>query len=142
MLAVMQCYNYSCSERRKDQLERAVSDLGTYNKGCLVESDKVWYHGELTRDKAEQSLKASDCDSFLIRHDQGDLVLSLIHGTKIDHTKINYGPGWYQLDGEQHPKFSELQELISHYCNNSIGAEVTLGTACEKRGEIKDRNTG
>ena len=33
-----------------------------YDKGRLAGSDKEWYHGELTRDKAEQSLKASSCD--------------------------------------------------------------------------------
>ena len=104
---------------------------------------KEWYHGELTRDEAEKALKASGCDCFLIRHCQGVLILSLIDDKIIDHIKIDYGPGWYKLNGGgPHKKFRELPELVSHYSHNPISNEVTLGTACEKRGDMKDRNTG
>ena len=117
-----------------------VSGSCNYIAGSLQEFDKEWYHGELTRDEAEQALKASGCDCFLIRHCQGVLILSLIHDQKIDHTKIDYGPGWYQL--EQHQKFSKLQELVSHYCQNPMNDEVTLGAVCGKMADIKEDDTG
>ena len=68
--------------------------------------------------------------------------MSLIHDNNVKHIKIDYGPGWYQLDGEQHPKFSELQELVNYYCSNPVSDEVTLGAACGKRGDMKYHNTG
>ena len=119
-----------------------VSGSNSYISGCLLEFGEEWYHGELTREDAEQALKASGCDCFLIRHCQGDLFLSLTHNTKIDHAKIDYGPGWYKLNSAPHQKFSELQQLVNHYCDNPISAEGTLSTACVKRGEMKDQNTG
>ena len=131
-------YHNCCTERREDRLEMMESSSHTYTRGSLVGSNKEWYHGELTIDEAEQALKASGCDCFLIRHCQGGLILSLINDQKIDHSKIDYGPGWYQLHGE-HQKFSMLQELIDHYCHNPMSDEVTLGAAC---GKMKEHDTG
>ena len=39
-------------------------------------------------------------------------------------------------------EITELPELVSHYSHNPISDEVTLGTACEKRGDMKDHDTG
>ena len=118
---------------------REVSGSGKYISGCLLEFDKEWYHGEQTREEAEEALKIANEDCFLIRHCKGVLVLSIIHDAKIAHTKIDYGPGCYQLDGAPHQNFSELQELVNHYRNNPISDEVTLGAAC---GKMKDHDTG
>ena len=109
-----------------------------YNKGCLVGSDKVWYHGELTRDEAEQALKASDSDCFLIRHCQGILVLSLIHDREFHHITIKYGPGWYELEnGSAQNSFTELEDLVTYYWGYHISPDLafTLGCACEKKAE-------
>ena len=98
-------------------------------------SDEEWYHGELTRDEAEQALKASGCDCFLIRHCQGVLVLSILHDGEFHHTTINYGPGSYELEnGSAEYNFTELEELVDYYHNNPIShnLSITLGSACEK----------
>ena len=99
-------------------------------------SDKDWYHGELTRDEAEQALKASGHDCFLIRHCEGDLLLSLTHCRHIYHIKIEHGLGWFKLSGESR-QFNKLQELVGHYRIHLISANflAVLEHACEKRGE-------
>ena len=95
-------------------------------------SDKEWYHGELTRDVAEQALKASGCDCFLIRHCQGVLVLSLVQNGNTTHIPIKYGPGWYKLEGSTQT-FSELQELTHHFQNSPINDDLDkLGLPCIK----------
>ena len=66
--------------------KKSSRDDGIYCKGTLRESSKDWYRGELTREEAEQALKASGCDNFLIRQCQGVLVLSLIHDGEFHHT--------------------------------------------------------
>ena len=100
-------------------------------------SDEEWYHGELTRVEAEQALKASGCDCFLIRHCQGVLILSLIHDRELNfhHITINYGPGSYELEnGSAEYNFTELEDLVDYYRNIPITDDlsITLGPACEK----------
>ena len=100
-------------------------------------SDKEWYHGELIRDEAEQALKASGCDCFLIRHSQGVLVLSLTHDGEFHHITINYGPGWYELEhGSAQYSFTELEDLVTYYRGYPISPDLafTLGQASEKTG--------
>ena len=113
-----------------------------YNTGTILESDKEWYHGEITRDEAEKALKASGCDCFLVRHCQGILVLSLIHDGGFHHITINYGPGWYELEnGSTQYSFTELEDLVAYYLQYSISPELamSLGKVCmervQKRGE-------
>ena len=102
-----------------------------YFVGSLSCSDKDWFHGELSREKAEQALAASGCDSFLIRQSQGALVLSLMQHGELHHIKIEYGPGWYRLGGASHQTFRELQELVSHYRSNDISDKLSsLGSIC------------
>ena len=117
----------------------AVARTNPYTRGILLStSDEDWYHGELTRVKAEQALGASGCDCFLIRESEGGLVLSLTHHGQVHHVAIKYGPDWYELEGgsAQH-RFTELDDLVSYYHRKPIRGDlkVTLGLACEKIGE-------
>ena len=105
-----------------------------------MDSDKDWYHGELTSDQAEEILRASGSNCFLIRESKGNLVLSLIQPGVIYHTVIKRGPGWYSLSSEK--SFSDLNELVSYYHKNPIitesGETLKLGAACRKA----DHNSG
>ena len=105
-----------------------------YVKACPVDSDKDWYHGELTRDQAEEALRASGSNCFLIRESKGNLVLSLIHHGDIYHMVIKHGPGGYNLSSVK--SFSDLNKLVSYHHNNSIitesGEALILGAACRK----------
>ena len=105
-----------------------------------MDSDKDWYHGELTKVQTEKTLKESqDSNCFLIRESRvkakRSLILSLIHHGEIYHITIEYGPGRYRLQGEPPEKiFSELDDLVSHYRDKAlhIDPKTTLGVACEK----------
>ena len=119
----------------------AVSTSSIYTKGSPVDSDKDWYHGELTRVQAEKALRESqDSNCFLIRESRvkskRSLILSLIHhGAEVYHTTIEYGPGRYRLEGEPPEKaFSKLDDLVSHYRSKAlhIDPKTTLGVACKK----------
>ena len=79
--------------------------VATYTKASPVDSDKDWYHGELTRVQAEKALrKSKDSNCFLIRESKvkakRSLILCLINHGEIYHITIEYGPGWYRLEGE------------------------------------------
>ena len=103
-----------------------------YNEGSIQCSDQEWFRGELTEEKAEQALTASGYDCFLIRQSEGALVLSLIQHGDYHHIKIEYGSGWYKLEGALHQTFSELEELVRHYCSNPISDNLSsLGSAYE-----------
>ena len=102
--------------------------------GDLDYEKEDWYHGELTREEAEQALESCGCDCFLIRESKGTHVLSLCTRTQKDnffHLKIEYGPCWCKLHGSERA-FIEIQELVSYYQQNHD--TVVLGTACVKKG--------
>jgi hypothetical protein len=89
-----------------------------------VWSDKDWYHGELTREEAEQELKASGCDCYLVRQKQGVLVLSLINGRNLTHFRVHEQDG-YKLKGSR--TFRALDDLLG-YCRHKF----KLGQPCPK----------
>ena len=106
-----------------------------YAKGSISGD---WYHGELTRVEAEQALRASGHDCFLIRESRG-LVLSFINSGRTHHIKFAYGPGYYKLkiDSEQE-KFAEIEDLVSYYRSHYISdshdsLKVKLGNVCMKQ---------
>ena len=108
-----------------------------YVKACPIDCDKDWYHGMLTRNQAEEALKASGSNCFLIRESKGSLVLSLIHHGDIYHMVIKRGPGWYSLSSVSSVEhFSDVNELTSYFHNNGVitesGEALTLGAACRK----------
>ena len=116
-----------------------ASSANVYSKGSLLSYDKDWCHGKLTRAQAEEALKASGSDCFLIREDGKALVLSLIHHGHVHHVNIKYGPGWYELEsGSAQYSINELDELVSFYSSNPISNKLkfTLGVACKKTGTI------
>ena len=109
-----------------------------YAKGSLFGCDEAWYHGDLTRVEAEQALRASGCDCFLIRQSRAALVLSLIHHGQVHHLNIKHGPGWYELESDSPAiySFPELEVLVSYYSSEPIviskDLKPTLRVACER----------
>ena len=66
----------------------------------LVLTDKPWYHGVLSRQEAEKSIREMDVNSFLVREsvqDEGiNLILSVKNGDKCYHFPII---GKYEIQG-------------------------------------------
>ena len=118
-----------------------------YERGCVSDCHKDWFHGELTRDETADALKQSGGDCFLVRESKRkrSLVLSLSHDGEICHIKIIHGARWYKLEGGEE-SFSELQELVSHHCDNpvTIGGKSkgTLRVACTKASQLSTTNPG
>ncbi len=114
-----------------------------YTKGLPVDSDKEWYHGELTREQAEMTLRDNGSDCFLIRESKESLVLSLIDLGKCYHIKIEYKPGLYKLSGVS-KHFKELEDLVSYITINQINLgsdamdQIYLGKVCKKRKELRN----
>ncbi len=46
-------------------MENTFSDHKGYMKGLQVDSDKEWYHGELTREQAEMTLRDNGSNCML-----------------------------------------------------------------------------
>ena len=129
--------------KNQDSQNIAIVNSGCslYDKGSLSCSNQEWYHGELTRVEAEQALADSGCDCFLIREDEGGLVLSLTYHGQVNHVAIKYGPGWYGLEGDsvQH-RFTELDDLVSYYCSSN-NIRFTL-ESCQKINTTGSNYTG
>ena len=91
----------------------------------------------MSREEAEQKLTAADIEngSFLLRHSQRELFLSVKYQQGVSHRKIVYGAGGYKLEGSARLPFSELQDLVSHYRSNPMEDDdklSTLARACTK----------
>ena len=111
----------------------AISTSSINTKGFLLDSDKDWYHGELTREQAERALKENqDSNCFLIRESRNkdSLVVSFIHKRgEFCHWVIYYDDGQYRLQSEPPEKvFSKLDDLVSYY----RGGETIPEVACKK----------
>ncbi len=113
----------------------AVAASNIYTKGLPVDSEKEWYHGELTRKQAEKTLRDNGSDCFLIRESKGSLVLSLINHGETQHYKIINQLGWYSLIGWS-SKFEELNELVEYISTHDITPDPNSQATfqiCKKR---------
>ncbi len=94
-----------------------------------------WYHGKISRDIAEQRLKALGYEAFLIRESEnrlGQFSLSIRHNGIVKHFRIDRkrGSGRFELFGA-HMSFIKLPELVEYYTQHclSSGGEV-LSAPC------------
>ena len=91
-----------------------------YNRGApaVLTITQPWYHKKLSREEANERLKAMDTnDSFLVREstkESGKLVLSVKNCDEFYHFHIERGVGSYQVEGTDEP-FSSVVELVDHY---------------------------
>lgn len=84
-------------------------------------SDKIWYHGVMSRPQCDQILNgcANDGD-FLIRNSEtsaGDFSVSLKAPGKNKHFRVHYMDNLFCIGQRQ---FSSLDELVEHYKRTSI----------------------
>lgn len=95
-----------------------------------------WYHGNISREGAEQSLKAVSFDCFLVRESEkrlGEFSLSLKHRSIVKHFRIDVKRGTrtrYELFGAQ-KSFPSLADLIDYYTRHCITTNgETLTAPC------------
>lgn len=92
-----------------------------------------WFHGKISRDVAEKTLKAVSFNCFLVRASEnriGEFALSLkTHGT-VKHFRINTkrsGGKRFELYGAAR-SFPSLSDLVEYYQQHCITAEGELLT--------------
>ncbi len=94
-----------------------------------------WYHGNVTKEKAERVMSEGDHNVFLVRHSSHDLFLSSKRGGMIHHHLINYNTEGYHLE-EKEMIFKTLPEMITHYLFFPVDSDSdqVLGIGCHRPG--------
>ncbi len=94
-----------------------------------------WYHGNMTKEKAERVLSEGDHNTFLVRHSSSDLFLSSERRGMVHHHLINYTTEGYHLE-EKEIIFKTLTKMITHYLSSPIDSDSdeVLGIGCNRPG--------
>lgn len=91
----------------------------------MAESDSIlspWFHGNISREKAERFLNGSCNGTFLIRNSTnfpGDYTLCIASESKVEHYRIYYQNNQFTCDHEE--LFDSLSQLVLHYKRDSDG---------------------
>lgn len=89
-------------------------------------TDKVWYHGVMSRQQCDQLLNAyADDGDFLIRNSEtnaGDFSVSLKAPVRNKHFRVHYVEDSFCI-GQR--KFTSLDELVEHYKRTPIYTSAT-----------------
>eukprot|EP00056_Hartaetosiga_gracilis_P013689 m.229313 g.229313 ORF g.229313 m.229313 type:complete len:169 (+) comp13882_c0_seq8:2644-3150(+) len=104
-----------------------------------------WFHGVITRRKAEELLGGKEPGTFLVRVSESRFGYSLSHvvaaGRRIKHYMIDQTPeGQYQVVGNR-KLFPSLNELVQFHHTHKIVSEdpVCLVHPCGQHDEHDDR---
>ncbi|XP_014665595.1 PREDICTED: tyrosine-protein kinase CSK-like [Priapulus caudatus] len=97
--------------------------------------DMIWFHGKITRDRAEQVLHPRVNGLFLVRESTnypGDYTLCVVHEGKVEHYRILYknNLGKFTIDEEDY--FADLESLVMHYESDADGLCTSLTQALAK----------
>ncbi|XP_053551784.1 SH2 domain-containing protein 2A [Bombina bombina] len=100
-----------------------------------------WFHGFITRRRAEEMLQEKPLGTYLIRFCESrvGLVLSYRGAERCRHFMIDHLPaGNYVIEGES-STHSQLQDLLEHYCKYPLDPyKEILTVACTKISKNKD----
>uniref|UniRef100_H2V3G0 Tyrosine-protein kinase n=1 Tax=Takifugu rubripes TaxID=31033 RepID=H2V3G0_TAKRU len=81
-----------------------------------------WFHGKITRDRAEHLLHPPETGLFLVRESTnfpGDYTLCVSCEGKVEHYRIIYHNGKLTIDEEMF--FDNLMQLVEHHCVQFLG---------------------
>uniref|UniRef100_A0A674MW81 Tyrosine-protein kinase n=1 Tax=Takifugu rubripes TaxID=31033 RepID=A0A674MW81_TAKRU len=81
-----------------------------------------WFHGKITRDRAEHLLHPPETGLFLVRESTnfpGDYTLCVSCEGKVEHYRIIYHNGKLTIDEEMF--FDNLMQLVEHYTKDADG---------------------
>ncbi len=82
-----------------------------------------WHRGYLTTKESEKELMSSAKNNFLIRQENSSLKLSKRDNGEVSHHQIEYGPGWYMVQGTS-TRFSSLEALATSSINQPEYSEI------------------
>lgn len=90
--------------------ESGVAAMMTNEMRLLVCS---WFHGKISRDRAEQLLSPKEDGLFLVRESTnfpGDYTLCVCYQGKVEHYRVKYKDNQLTIDDEEF--FENLSQLV------------------------------
>ncbi|KAJ8029238.1 Tyrosine-protein kinase CSK [Holothuria leucospilota] len=96
-----------------------------------------WFHGKITREKAEELMHPPRDGTFLVRestHFQGDYSLSVSYKNSVEHYRIIYSKNQLTVDEETY--FENLFQLVEHYQKDADGLCCKLEYPLQKKGSM------
>ena len=96
-----------------------------------------WYAGKLSQEAAQEKLNAAEDSRFLVWvDDSSELFLSLNRPNEMSHLKIEYGPGWYCVEGT-FQLFPSVPDLVHYYNLDLFPATPDQATYYNVNGNIQ-----
>lgn len=109
----------------------------TLNKKAEVKlSAMPWFHGKISRDRAEQLLSPKQDGLFLVRESTnfpGDYTLCVCFQGKVEHYRVKYKDNQLTIDDEEF--FENLSQLVEHYEQDADGLCTQLTKSLPKKGK-------
>ncbi|KAK7867902.1 hypothetical protein R5R35_002825 [Gryllus longicercus] len=99
-------------------------------------SGMPWFHGKISRDRAEQLLSPKEDGLFLVRESTnfpGDYTLCVCYQGKVEHYRVKYKDSQLTIDDEEF--FENLAKLVEHYEQDADGLCTQLTKSLPKKGK-------
>ncbi|CAK8676993.1 unnamed protein product [Clavelina lepadiformis] len=96
-----------------------------------------WFHGKITRQKAEELLSPRKDGLFLVRESTnypGDYTMCVSFSGEIEHYRIIFKNNKVTIDEEEY--FENLTKLVEHYEKDADGLVCRLTTPLRKQGQL------
>lgn len=101
---------------------------------------RSWFHGNISRENAENLLSARTDGLFLVRESTnfpGDYTLCVCYDNKVEHYRVKSNGGKLTIDDEEF--FDNLEDMIDHYKNDADGLCTKLVKAlCNEKSKEND----
>jgi c-src tyrosine kinase len=94
-----------------------------------------WFHGKISRDKAEDLLRPREDGLFLVRESTnfpGDYTLCVCWQGRVEHYRVIYKDNQLTIDEEEY--FENLAQLVEHYEKYADGLCTRISKCLPKEG--------
>uniref|UniRef100_A0A8D8X7R0 Tyrosine-protein kinase n=1 Tax=Cacopsylla melanoneura TaxID=428564 RepID=A0A8D8X7R0_9HEMI len=117
-------------------------DIGGAPPPCSIKKAQVqlhampWFHGKISRERAEALLHPKEDGLFLVRESTnfpGDYTLCVCYEQKVEHYRVKYKESNLTIDDEEF--FENLAQLVEHYEQDADGLCTQLTKALPKQGK-------
>ncbi|XP_026463781.1 tyrosine-protein kinase CSK-like [Ctenocephalides felis] len=115
---------------------QSVSPTCAQKKAEVKLNAMPWFHGKISRERAEQLLQPREDGLFLVRESTnfpGDYTLCVCFQNKVEHYRVKYHDNQLTIDDEEF--FETLAQLVEHYEQDADGLCTQLITSLPKKGK-------
>lgn len=110
-----------------------------HTRGAVTLQSMPWFHGNISRDKAEEMLGDKTNGYFLVRESQnykGDYTLCVRYDRKVEHYRVRRDDrAWVTVDDEEY--FENLFKLVEHYQKDADGLCCRLKHSIDKAKDVE-----